>query len=78
MWGLMIVSYLCIAISIILLAITGLQGYFQFHLMQANHPTFALFTATAATTKGPTTGPFPASSTPQIMFQVPSGPSYEP
>ena len=45
MWGLMIVSYLCIAISIILLAITGLQGYFQFHLMQANHPTFALFTA---------------------------------
>ena len=45
MWGLMIVSYLCTAISIILLAITGLQGYFQFHLMQANHPTFALFTA---------------------------------
>ena len=41
----MIVSYLCIAISIILLAITGLQGYLQFHLMQANHPQFALFTA---------------------------------
>ncbi|HJM48168.1 MAG TPA: hypothetical protein QGH56_10170, partial [Candidatus Marinimicrobia bacterium] len=45
MWGLMIVSYLCTAISIILLALTGLQGYFQFHLMQANHPQFALFTA---------------------------------
>ena len=45
MWGLMIVSYLCIAITIFLLALTGLQGYFQFHLMQANHPQFALFTA---------------------------------
>ena len=45
MWGLMIVSYLCTAISIILLALTGLQGYFQFYLMQANHPQFALFTA---------------------------------
>lgn len=45
MWGLMIVSYLCTAISIILLALTGLQGYFQFHLIQANHPQFALFTA---------------------------------
>jgi hypothetical protein len=45
MWGLMIVSYLCTAISIVLLAFTGLQGYFQFYLMQANHPQFALFTA---------------------------------
>ena len=45
MWGLMIVSYLCIAISIVLLALTGFQGYFQFQLMQANHPQFALFTA---------------------------------
>ena len=45
MWGLMIVSYLCTAISIVLLALTGLQGYFQFHLMQANYPQFALFTA---------------------------------
>ena len=44
MWGLMIVSYLCIAISIVLLVLTGLQGYFQFHLMQANHPAFALIT----------------------------------
>ena len=45
MWGLMIVSYLCTAISIVLLTLTGLQGYFQFHLMQANHSQFALFTA---------------------------------
>ena len=45
MWGLMIVSYLCIAISIVLLALTGFQGYFQFQLMQANHPQFALFSA---------------------------------
>ena len=45
MWGLMIVSYLCIAISIVLLTLTGFQGYFQFKLMQANHPQFALFTA---------------------------------
>ena len=45
MWGLMIFSYLCIAISIFLLALTGLQGYLQFHLIQANHPAFALFTA---------------------------------
>ena len=45
MWGLMIFSYLCIAISIFLLALTGLQGYFQFQLIQANHPQFALFTA---------------------------------
>ena len=41
----MIISYLCIAISIVLLALTGLQGYFQFQLIQANHPAFALFTA---------------------------------
>jgi len=45
MWGLMILSYLCIAINIFLLALTGLQGYFQFQLIQANHPQFALFTA---------------------------------
>ncbi|MBC8256341.1 MAG: hypothetical protein H8E85_03450 [Candidatus Marinimicrobia bacterium] len=41
----MIISYLCIAISIVLLALTGLQGYFQFQLIQANHPQFALFSA---------------------------------
>ena len=45
MWGLMIVSYFCIAMSIVLLALTGFQRYFQFQLMQANHPQFALFSA---------------------------------
>ena len=38
----------------------------------------ALPTATAATTNGPITGPFPASSTPHIMLQVPNGPIYVP
>ena len=41
----MIISYLCIDISIVLLALTGLKGYFQFQLIQANHPAFALITA---------------------------------
>ena len=27
-----------------MLVITGLQGYYQFHLLKANHPTFALLT----------------------------------
>ena len=38
----MIVSYLCIALNIILLLISGIQGYFQFNLFQASHPQFAL------------------------------------
>ena len=42
MWALMIISYLFIAITIILLSLTGLQGYFQFYIIQANHPQFAL------------------------------------
>ena len=42
MWGLMIISYLFIAITFILLTLTGLQGYFQFYIIQANHPQFAL------------------------------------
>jgi len=42
MWVLMIISYLFIAITIILLSLTGLQGYFQFYIIQANHPQFAL------------------------------------
>jgi len=42
MWGLMIVSYLCIALTIILLLISGIQGYFQFNIFQASHPQFAL------------------------------------
>ena len=42
MWGLMIISYIFIAITFILLSITGLQGYFQFFIIKANHPQFAL------------------------------------
>ena len=42
MWALMIISYLFIAITMILLSLTGLQGYFQFYIIQANHPQFAL------------------------------------
>ena len=45
MWGLMIISYLFIAATFILLVITGLQGYFQFQIVQANHPQFALLSA---------------------------------
>ena len=42
MWGLMIICYLFIAITFSLLACTGLQGYLQFYIIQANHPQFAL------------------------------------
>ena len=42
MWSLMIISYFFIAITFILLTLTGLQGYWQFYIIQANHPQFAL------------------------------------
>lgn len=45
MWGLMITSYCCIAITFILLFISGLQGYFQFYVYKASHHDFALITA---------------------------------
>jgi len=45
MWGLMIISYLCIAITTLLLFLTGLQGYFQFYIFKAGHSQFALLTA---------------------------------
>ena len=45
MWGLMIVSYLCIAITTLLLFLTGLQGYFQFYIFKAGHSQFALLAA---------------------------------
>ena len=41
----MIISYLFMAVTCILLAITGLQGYFQFYIIQANHSQFALLSA---------------------------------
>ena len=42
MWGLMILSYLCIAITFLFLFLTGLQGYFHFQIFQASHSQFAL------------------------------------
>ena len=43
MWGLMIICYACMAISCILLFLTGIQGYFQFIILKASHQQFALF-----------------------------------
>jgi len=45
MWGLMLLSYLCIAVTFLLLLLTGFQGYLQFQVFQANHPQFALLSA---------------------------------
>ena len=42
MWGLMIISYFFMSFTFILLTLTGLQGYFQFQIIEANHPQFAL------------------------------------
>ena len=42
MWSLMIISYIFLAITFILLTLSGLQGYFQFYIIQANHSQFAL------------------------------------
>ena len=38
----MILSYLCIAVTSMLLFLSGIQGYFQFKIFQASHPQFAL------------------------------------
>ena len=38
----MIISYLFIAITFILLVLTGMQGYYKFQIIQANHSQFAL------------------------------------
>ena len=43
MWGLMIICYFCMAMSLFLLIITGLQGYYQFIIFKAHHQHFALF-----------------------------------
>ena len=42
MWGLMIICYFCMALSICLIFITGLQGYYQFIIFKAHHQQFAL------------------------------------
>ena len=38
----MIFSYLCIAVTLLLLFLSDLQGYFQFQILKASHPQFAL------------------------------------
>ena len=39
----MIICYFCMLVSVCLITITGLQGYFQFILFKASHQQFALF-----------------------------------
>ena len=43
MWGLMIICYLFMALSFVLVSITGLQSYFEFNIFSANYQQFALF-----------------------------------
>ena len=41
----MILSYICIAVTFVLLFISGLQGYFRFKVFQASHAQFGLLVA---------------------------------
>ena len=41
----MIFSYLCMAVTLLLLFLSGLQGYFQFQIFKASHPQFAILSA---------------------------------
>jgi hypothetical protein len=45
MWILMYVSYLLMGMSFVLLGLTGLMGYFNFTVMNANHMQFALISS---------------------------------
>jgi len=45
MWMLMYVSYLLMGMSFVLLGLTGLMGYFQFTVWNANHMEFALISS---------------------------------
>ena len=40
----MILCYILMSLSGLMMALSGLQGHFQFKLLHANHPTFALLT----------------------------------
>ena len=46
MWGLMIICYFCMVVSLFLLTLTGLQSLFQFIILKASHQQFALFSTT--------------------------------
>ena len=41
----MILSYICIAVTVLLLFLSGFQGYFQFQVFQASHAQFGLLVA---------------------------------
>ena len=45
MWMLMYLSYLLMGMSFILLGLTGLMGYFQFSIWDANHIQFSLISS---------------------------------
>ena len=45
MWGIMILSYILMAVSFILIIITALSGYFQFNMLNANHILIALYSS---------------------------------
>ena len=44
MWFFMNTCYLLSALSFLMILLAGLQGYFHFFILTANHPTFALLT----------------------------------
>lgn len=44
MWFFMISCYALTLLTLIMMILTGIQGHFQFHILNANHPTFALLT----------------------------------
>ena len=43
MWGLMIICYICMTLSVLFLSITGLQSYFDFNIFAASYQKFSLF-----------------------------------
>src|SRR5437870_2886141 len=44
MWFFMYICYFFSALTFLLLLLSGLQGYFHFTILNANHPLFALLT----------------------------------
>ena len=44
MWFFMITCYIASFLTLAMLIVSGLQGYFGFSVLNANHPTFALLT----------------------------------
>ena len=44
MWVMMYICYLLMGMTFLMVLLTGLQGFFQFHILGAAHPRFALAT----------------------------------